>query len=222
MKELPFGQTPYDTFDAARLRKKFDRMFATLKVANRQLKSIRNILESAHPGQPFFSSEGWGAKDFEFMKQALERAKKIHKRSKRKEILLAVYALLQGILSAYNVSFKIMEGSNALVLQAQLRSHLLPKDHDRENLYRNFFRYAIDFLFEDREVSIRPAWTVCPTCNAVSANAYFDKPRKLIPGSVHKDVSRIHPDCDGVLRAYTWKDLNRPDLEQQPSTKETK
>ena len=71
-----------------------------------------------------------------------------------------------------------------------------------ESLYRSFYRYADDLLFEDRNgVQIGFGWVICPKCGTMrGVDARRDK---LIGTPCEHGV----PDCTGEVRALQWSDL---------------
>ncbi len=76
-------------------------------------------------------------------------------------------------------------------------------EHGSEQIYRSFYRYADDLLFED--CGMRFNWDVCPKCGTM-LGAGADGKRHTgqvcsegFPGQAAK--------CDGVFRPLTWDDL---------------
>lgn len=75
-------------------------------------------------------------------------------------------------------------------------------EYDRESVYRSFFRYAYDLLFnEDSGVEIGFRWIVCPKCGVMIGNR-----RGASLGVACGNVG-LTSGCDGVFRQIEWSDL---------------
>ena len=73
---------------------------------------------------------------------------------------------------------------------------------DKESIYRSFFRYARDLLFEPNgSTQIGFGWHVCSACGTM-VGARGDKPGELIGRRCEWTT-----DCKGELRLITWDDL---------------
>jgi hypothetical protein len=95
-------------------------------------------------------------------------------------------------LSKYKQAIKLAEGG-----------------YCNEDFYRSFYRYADELLFETPPRSTL-RWSVCTACNNVFG--YREGEEKSLTGEVHR--KRITwSECEGVFRAYRWKDLGRQDPE---------
>ena len=97
-------------------------------------------------------------------------------------------------------------GGRALEKAEQALQHV-NKGFDMENVYRSFFRYGIDLLFDDTDkIGIKTKWGVCDKCDCMyggnNAGIEIGEPLKDTVGQ-----PCITPNCDGVLRALTWGDL---------------
>lgn len=80
---------------------------------------------------------------------------------------------------------------------------------DSESIYRAFYRYADDLLFESNGYDIGSGWVVCPVCKTM----YGDGPNvKQVAETPCKDKG-LYPNCEGILHTLTWADL-RPSEEQ--------
>lgn len=66
---------------------------------------------------------------------------------------------------------------------------------DREEIYRMFFRYARDLLFD----GVGNRWRICPKCRVMAGRAWN--------GDSLTGAPCVSPKCDGVLRKITWEDL---------------
>jgi hypothetical protein len=76
------------------------------------------------------------------------------------------------------------------------------KGFDKESIYRSFFRYARDLLFESKgKLHIGFNWFICDTCGIM--RSFVDK-RPLAGKSCDAE-------CPGVFRAITWNDLKPSD-----------
>lgn len=83
----------------------------------------------------------------------------------------------------------------------------LHEQHTSENIYRAFFRYAVDLLFQKSGFDIRTGWAVCDKCGQMIGASAGDEIRdeRTLVGT--KCSERLPGKCDGVLRALEWKDL---------------
>jgi hypothetical protein len=72
------------------------------------------------------------------------------------------------------------------------------------NIYRAFFRYANDLLFEDNGYEmIHDNWMVCPECGAMYGSRYKMIERPCASEPFGK------PGCPGVLRKLQWSDMEK-------------
>ena len=76
------------------------------------------------------------------------------------------------------------------------------KGFDEEEIYRCFFRYADDLLFDSSTFHIGSAWTVCPGCLVMVG----DRSGKYV-GKPCADFKFGKKGCDGVGRRLEWSDL---------------
>lgn len=80
-------------------------------------------------------------------------------------------------------------------------------EYESEEIYRAFFRYADDLLFDCREVSLGAGWCVCPLCDRMFGRTIGgDRAEGKKCGSIGGNA------CVGVLRPIIWEDL-APKLE---------
>lgn len=82
-------------------------------------------------------------------------------------------------------------------------------EFDSEDVYRSFFRYATDLLFEDRGgMHIGFGWDVCPECGVMIGRSGDGKRHG---GMACKDTATFGRTdgkvCPGVLRPIEWSDL---------------
>ena len=94
-----------------------------------------------------------------------------------------------------------MKGSGYRALELA-RQVLVPihKEWDSEDIYRCYYRYAYDLLFES-EMGF--GWVVCPKCKTMYGRSYNEG------SQVRKKCSDVFPatSCDGILRLLSWEDL---------------
>jgi hypothetical protein len=88
-------------------------------------------------------------------------------------------------------------GGKALEMSRQI---LEPLDRYGEAIYRRFFRYAYDLLFDQTNFKIGFDWQVCPMCGVMLGSGH-DEGRPCEMGK---------PGCTGIMRKLTWDDL-KPD-----------
>lgn len=75
---------------------------------------------------------------------------------------------------------------------------------DSESIYRSFFRYARDLLFESKgEMRLGFDWYICETCK-VMTGACGDERGTDRTGQSCSDTFRK---CTGTIRRITWDDL---------------
>lgn len=81
---------------------------------------------------------------------------------------------------------------------------------DQESVYRAFFRYADDLLFE----GVGSGWGVCPECQGM----YAGVPDRPTIGRLCCDVFPIPGEtaCTGILRPISWDDLKTAGTEGTP------
>lgn len=203
MKKLVFGQTPWDFLSLDRLRRIQKRMRSVLEIAQSHFDFALSLIEK---NPVFFGPIGRGGKNVERIKQALARANKIDKTSERKDLLLSIYTLYRGLRSAQDLGD--CYGQTTAKWYVNLEHACGVTSKSREFLYRNFFCVVEGLLFDSSVIKIvEGPMMVCPACDNCFSNL------TARAGHVHKHVSLSNPDCEGVLRAYTWTDLHRPDLE---------
>lgn len=87
-------------------------------------------------------------------------------------------------------------GRRALELARQVLEPI-HKKYDSEDIYRCYFRYAYDLLFEG-EMGI--GWYVCDVCNRMIGRSYDGH------GSRDGEMC-LFPSCKGKFRKMTWDDL---------------
>lgn len=85
----------------------------------------------------------------------------------------------------------------------------LNKTYGTSNIYRAFFRYANDLLFESNGFSmIGGNWMICPECGQMIGNKYED-----ISGLPCSSKPFGKKGCQGVFRKLEWPDLAKKDKE---------
>lgn len=74
-----------------------------------------------------------------------------------------------------------------------------------ETIYRAFFRYAVDLLFESKgEMRLGFDWHVCPVCKRMTGSSNPEQAERT--GQLCQEPFYLPP-CPGVLRRITWDDL---------------
>lgn len=89
-------------------------------------------------------------------------------------------------------------GGRALEMARQILDPI-NKEFDSKSIYRAFFRYANDLLFESNGYRIGFGWSVCPKCGTMLGESSS--------GEKSEGRNCIAKDCNGVLRPLEWKDL---------------
>jgi hypothetical protein len=83
-------------------------------------------------------------------------------------------------------------------------------DFDGEQIYRCFYRYADDLLFDHSKYRIGFGWAVCPVCGIMFGSGGDGSPAV---GRTCKSFMP-HQECEGVLRPLEWKDLEKAEKAQ--------
>lgn len=142
MKQLEWGETPWDDLTKEELLREVQRMYCAVSSA------YGVLLEDAerNEGHPFWSNEGRGGRTLEMCRQSLAKL----------------------------------------------------EDYEPENIYRSFFRYAHDLLFDPNpNAVIGFGWHICPKCGTMR-------------GGNKEFLARepcMETKCDGILRKIEWGDL---------------
>lgn len=94
-------------------------------------------------------------------------------------------------------------GGRALEMERQIVEPLNALYGDSA-LFRSFFRYALDLLFDSSVYEIGSDWAVCPECGQMVGI-------RLDPASGRpcNSAGLGKPGCQGVLRPIQWSDLER-------------
>ena len=143
MKELKWGETPWDNKTREELLLEVKRMYSAIISAN----SCINLWKIHDPESPFWTfPEGTG-------------------------------------YSALNKCSQIIGP--------------IEDEYDRENIYRMFYRYADDLLFEGEGFT----WLICPKCN------YLFGGKNKEEGQICWEQNIFSKDCSGILRKIKWEDL---------------
>jgi hypothetical protein len=96
-------------------------------------------------------------------------------------------------------------GGKALEMARQVLEPL-ENEYEDETIYRAFFRYASDLLFEKNGYEMIGAdWVTCPECGVM----YATRMRSLV-GEKCTEHPAGKPECPGALRKLIWDDL-KPD-----------
>lgn len=93
-------------------------------------------------------------------------------------------------------------GGNELEKARQVLEPLHEK-YGQTEIYRAFFRYANDLLFETNGFEmIGNAWVICPECQQMVGTRMRD-----LTGRPCAKEGLGKPGCGGVLRKLTWEDM---------------
>jgi hypothetical protein len=79
------------------------------------------------------------------------------------------------------------------------------KEYDGENLYRAFYRYATDLLFDASKYDIGFKWVICSECGEMTPTSHVEE-RYL------DKRCTLTNKCKGTLRRLTWDDLKPNDI----------
>ncbi len=130
----------------------------------------------------------------------------------REELLREVQRMFSALKSAKTVlSMAMLDNENspywdigiALEKVNQVVNGIYDK-FDRESVYRVFFRYANDLLFDTSKYNIGTGWSVCPICGMMIGSD-IDGTRH--DGKICKEVILGNSMCNGILRPLIWDDL---------------
>lgn len=122
-----------------------------------------------------------------------------------------MYVALQGALGIVNqyrhlsshALFWTKEGRGGATLEESRQALARLNRYDSESVYRSFFRYASDLLFDANGYDmITWGWHICPKCRAMWGSKTRDMSGQQcteMPGGARQ--------CDGVLRPLQWSDL---------------
>jgi hypothetical protein len=96
-------------------------------------------------------------------------------------------------------------GGNALEKCEQV-IRPIEKEFDSESIYRSFYRYANDLLFDRKNFGIiGSGWVVCPKCLQMVGETR--KPNGERTSNEGKNCSEVMDwtKCDGILEKLDWK-----------------
>lgn len=142
MKQLEWGETPWDNLTKEELLREVQRMYCAVSSAY----SVLLDYAGSDPSHPFWSKEGRGARTLEMCRQSLANL----------------------------------------------------EDYEPDNMYRSFFRYAHDLLFDSNPNAVLGfGWHICPKCGTMRGSK----------NDVLVGESCMEPKCNGVLRKLEWGDL---------------
>lgn len=81
---------------------------------------------------------------------------------------------------------------------------------DRESIYRSFFRYARDLLFESKgAMRLGFDWHICPICKVMVGPV--GRRGEEAPSIIGQPCDGTR-DCKGVYRLITWDDLKSSEV----------
>lgn len=82
---------------------------------------------------------------------------------------------------------------------------------DRESIYRAFYRYADDLLFDCSQHDIGFGWGLCPVCKIT-----IGRGSDGLPTAGRLCAEYLPKGCPGILRPLTWEDLQPKKEEKSP------
>lgn len=136
----------------------------------------------------------------------------------REELLREVqrmYAAVSAMYSALRITAHGQEsgywgpsgtGGSAIEMGRQIVEPL--RERYGDGMYRAFFRYALDLLFEQRSgYQIGHGWAVCPECGRMAG----DPEGHSFVGRRCAELLHLRAEgpCAGVLRPLEWADLEK-------------
>lgn len=82
----------------------------------------------------------------------------------------------------------------------------IEKEYDREDIYRSFYRPAVDLLWKDNgSIVLTTSWAICPECGQMVGTSHGRHAPSW--GKVCSEVIPCSTDCKGILRPMTWEDM---------------
>lgn len=135
----------------------------------------------------------------------------------KEELLREVQRIYSAVSSLYGVVFMYSQindpsgpywshrgvGGISLEKGRQILQPINDKYSD-EDVYRVFYRYANDLLFDSSKYEIGSNWLVCPVCG----DMWGTNGDHIKEGMKCTDGPRRNTKCDGVLRKLEWSDLD--------------
>lgn len=155
MKELEWGETPWDNLSREELLREVQRMASALITAQSTIKMMRVGNETST-----YWTQGVGGSALHKIDQALH----------------------------------------------------LANEYESENLYRSFYRYAVDLLFDcsvNRYIGF--GWAVCPVCGTMFGETPDGVSSVGTPCATH-----LNKECPGILRPIEWGDLQPQEAKDEP------
>lgn len=153
MRELKWGETPWDAMSRDELLREVQRMYAALG----SLGNVARMTKHANPDSPYWGKDG--------------------------------------------------SGGRAIEMERQIAASL--SEYDGEDMYRSFFRYAYDLLFDQSNgYRLGFGWVICPECGQMVGSTY--KGDGVYVSNAGQPCAKHgigKPDCVGILRPIEWSDL---------------
>lgn len=154
LKELNWGETPFDGLSEDELKTHCYRMYSALNSASSVISMRKAISEcrGENSESGYFGPEGSGGQALEKCEQAIGK----------------------------------VEGGI-----------------DDETIYRSYFRYVDDLLFDATKYEIGASWSVCDGCGTMVS----DKPDRYVGKSCHDKGLLGDKGCTGTFRKLEWPDM---------------
>lgn len=98
-------------------------------------------------------------------------------------------------------------GGRALEMARQVLEPIQSR-YEPETIFRSFFRYATDLLFDSSTgFDIGFGWAVCPECGDMFGRD--GRGRSAVGDSCASHWPKTNAPCSGVLRSLEWQDLTK-------------
>lgn len=100
-------------------------------------------------------------------------------------------------------------GVGASCMEEVRQAMSLVDKFDNDDVYRSFFRYARDLLFEDRDgLQLGFGWDVCPVCGVMIGRSGDGERHSGMACKETTTLGRTDGQmCPGILRPLQWSDL---------------
>lgn len=138
-------------------------------------------------------------------KQLITVACQMYAALSRTRSQLAISKETDALINPHNTPYWGRSGMGGLALEMAVQAlEAALFGYARENVYRAFFRYANDLLFDSTTYEIGSGWMVCTACKTMLGSRHNRR------GMACREV--FNSQCTGVLRPLTWDDLKPEDV----------